>query len=315
MAGFTTVDTSNLIRSDVWSKDIKRVLQEELMGTKYVRWLDFPDGTTLHIPSLGTFQHRDYAEGQQVIYDAADTGDFTFTVNKYKSSATYITNKMKQDSFYMSELMATFVPGQARALAEVMEADMLRVGPETQTASALNNINGQPHRFIGTGTNETLSVLDFAKAGLVLDMANVPTVNRIAIIDPTAAYALQTQTNLVNFTNNPSWQGVVKTGLLSGTRFMTTVFGFDVYVSRWLKKNTTTETINGVTAALGVHNLFFSAASDVLPIVGAVRQSPKVDSEYNKDWQREEYVTTCRYDFALFRPENLVDIITDMDQT
>jgi hypothetical protein len=60
----------------------------------------------------------------------------------------------------------------------------------------------------------------------------------------------------------------------------------------------------------GVANYFFSAAPDVLPFVGAIRQAPKVDSEYNKDLQREEYVTTCRYDFKLFRPENLVTVLS-----
>ena len=67
----------------------------------------------------------------------------------------------------------------------------------------------------------------------------------------------------------------------------------------------------GVTAAAGVANLFFSAASDVLPFVGLIRQPPKVDSEYNKDFQREEYVTTCRYGFKLYRPENLVVVLSN----
>ena len=72
--------------------------------------------------------------------------------------------------------------------------------------------------------------------------------------------------------------------------------------------------VNSVTAAAGVNNLFFSAAPDVLPFVGSIRQSPKVDSEYNKDLQRDEYVTTMRYGMKLFRPENLVVILTDTDQ-
>jgi len=63
-----------------------------------------------------------------------------------------------------------------------------------------------------------------------------------------------------------------------------------------------------------VNNLFFSAVSDLLPIVGLIRQPPKVDSEYNKDFQREEYVTTCRYGFKLYRPENMVVVLSDTDQ-
>ena len=82
-----------------------------------------------------------------------------------------------------------------------------------------------------------------------------------------------------------------------------------------MKVNSSSEQIGTPTAAAGArNNLFFSAAPDALPIVGAIRQAPKVDSEYNKDLQRDEYVTTCRYGFKLFRPENMVVVVTDTDQ-
>jgi len=314
MAGFSTSTNEHLIRSNLWSTQIKEVLEDTLMGTRYVRMLDFPDGDTLNIPSIGQAVSRDYAEGQQVMYDAMDTGNFTFTITDYVASATYITNKMKQDTFYMNELVSSFVPKQARALAVRMERDILAVGPAGQTATSLNAINGGNHRFVGGGTNETMSILDFARANYALDKANVPHEGRVAIIDPSAAYALGTQTNLVNLSNNPHWEGLVRTGHMTGMKFITNILGFDVYTSMNLKVNTTSETINSVTAAAGVNNLFFSAAADVLPFVGSIRQSPKVDSEYNKDWQREEYVTTCRYGFKLFRPENLVVVVTDTDQ-
>ena len=99
----------------------------------------------------------------------------------------------------------------------------------------------------------------------------------------------------------------------TGMRFVTNVMGFDVYMSQNLKSGIA-ETIDGKTTTVGVANLFFSATPDVLPFVGSIRQTPKVDSEYNKDFQREEYVTTCRYGFKLFRPENMVVVLTDTDQ-
>ena len=58
-------------------------------------------------------------------------------------------------------------------------------------------------------------------------------------------------------------------------------------------------------------NLFFSADQSILPFIGAWRQMPTVDSEYNKDEQREEYVTTARYGVKLYRPENFVTVLTD----
>ena len=46
----TTANTAQLRRSQVWSTQLKDVLQDELMAQGYVRWLtEFPDGDTFNI--------------------------------------------------------------------------------------------------------------------------------------------------------------------------------------------------------------------------------------------------------------------------
>lgn len=243
------------------------------------------------------------------------TGNFTFTINKYKAAGTYITNKMKQDSFYMSQLVSSFVPKQARAIAVAMETDILAAGPDGQTSADTNTINGAYHRFVGSGTNETIAIEDFAKASYALQLANVPLQNLVAIVHPSVAYKLGTLTNLVNVSNNPKWEGIINSGYMSGDMaFVANVMGFDVYTSQYLKVNTASEQIDSVTAAAGVNNLFFSATPEAMPVMLGVRQSPVVESEYNKDLQREEYVTTARWGTALYRPEALVVVLTDTDQ-
>lgn len=312
-AGFTTNSNEHLIRSQLWSAQIKEVLEEDLFAMRYVEMItDFPDGDTLNIPSLGQAEISDYEEGQAVRYTAMDTGNFTFTITEYKQSATYITNKMKQDSYYMARLVASFVPKQARVIAEAMEADALSVGVEGQTAANLNVINGANHRFVGSGTNEKIALKDFALAKYALRKANVPMTNLVAIVDPSVEYEISTLTT-TTYDSNPYWERIVREGASSGMRFFQTIFGFDVYVSDFLPKDVN-ETIDGKTTASGVANLFFSASSEVTPIVGSVRQAPKVDSEYNKDLQRDEYVTTARWGMKLYRPENMVVVLTDDDQ-
>jgi hypothetical protein len=314
MAGFSTDANEHLIRSNLWSNRLKEVLEDELFAVRYVDMLsEFPDGDTFNIPSIGQAEVRDYAEGQAVTYTAMDTGNFTFTITDYKSSATYITNKMKQDSYYMDRLVSSFVPKMNRALMKTLEVDVLAVGPDGQTASNLNAINSADHRWVASGTNETMVPEDFAKARYALQKANVPMTNLVAIVDPSVEYAFNTMTNLVNVSNNPRWEGIVADSISTGMKFVKNIYGFDVYVSQNLKSGIS-ETIDSVTAASGVANLFFSAAPDVVPFVGAIRQPPKVDSEYNKDLQREEYVTTMRYGLKLYRPENLVVVISDDDQ-
>lgn len=315
MSGFQTSSNEHLIRSVLWSSQVKEVLLDELMGIKYVDWItDFPDGDTINIPSIGQMETLDYDEGQAIRYTAMDTGNFTFSIDQYKSSATFITNKMKQDSFYMSRLVSSFVPKQARAIAKAMEVNVMGLGPRGQIAGNANQINGASHRIVGTGTNGQLAPQDFARARFALQKANVPMTNLIAIVDPSVEYTMNTQTNLVNISNNKAWEGIVSTGISTGLKFLVNIYGFDVYVSQNLP-NTGVETIGGASVnSSAVGNLFFSATQDVLPFVGNVRQAPKVDSDYNKDLQRDEYVTTARYGFKLFRPENMVVALSNTDQ-
>lgn len=318
MAGHSTSNTEHLIRSNIWTGELKDTFDFDLMASRYVRMLDFPDGDTLNIPSIGQAEVSDYTEGAQVRYNALDTGNYTFTINQYKQTGVYITEKMKQDSFYMSQLVSSFVPKMSRALAESMESNVFKAGTPAatggQTTADTNTINGAKHRWVGSGTSETIDVKDFALALNSLQMAGVPMVNLTAIVHPSVEYKLNTLTNITNVSNNPMWEGIIATGHRTGMRFVKNIYGFDVYVSQFLYTNTASEVISGVTAAAGVNNLFFSASPDILPFVGAVRQAPRVDSEFNKDYQREEYVVTCRYGHKLIYPENLVIVVTDTDQ-
>lgn len=325
MAGMTTANSDVLIRSEIWSGDLKRILEDQLMGTKYVDWLSgFPDGSQFTVPSIGTLDVNNYTEDTAIQYSAMDTGEFTFQITDYISSATYITQKNRQDSFYAAKLEASFVPAMARAIAERVEVDILKQGqpgtPNGQTVANLNAINGAAHRFVGStsqNSKQIIGLADFARARHALKKANVPDQNLIAIVDPSVEYVLNTLTNLVNVSNNPRWEGLIENGIGQGMQFVKNVYGFDVYTSNRLALSGTnqtgaTETIGGVTSTgQSVCNLFFSATADILPWMGAWRQMPKVDGEFNKDFQREEYVTTARYGLKTYRRENLVTVLSD----
>ena len=101
-------------------------------------------------------------------------------------------------------------------------------------------------------------------------------------------------------------------------KFVASVYGFDVYTSNFCATATDgalPDREGGGNVNFGTNNgktnLFFSASQTVNPFVGAWRQAPEVDFEYNKDYQRNEFVTTARYGVKLYRPENMVRIITN----
>lgn len=318
----TTGNSGLIIRTEVYSEELKRRLMDQLYAQRFVDWIDFPDGTTLTIPSIGGASTQTITEGVPVTYSAIDKGEWQLTITNYEGSATSITNKLRQDSKWGADLEASFVAEQHRALMERLETETYKAfGPNAasgggQTAAATNAINGASHRWVASGANETISPIDFAKATYALTKAKVPLNGLIAIVDPSVAYALETATNLVSVSNNPMWEGVIASGALSGDgmRFTKNVYGFDVYVSQYL--DDCNETIGGLTTAAGKQNVFFAAGGngDLAPLKGAWRQMPKVDGEYNKDLQQEEYVTTARWGIKTYRPENVVCVLSDTDQ-
>jgi hypothetical protein len=227
-------------------------------------------------------------------------------------AATFITDKAKQDSYYAQQLIGMFPTKMRRALDENLEGSVFSVA-NTQTLNNVNEINGADHRFVASGaTNTVLSLDDFAKAKYALDKAQAGG-SRVAIIDPSQEYVLNTLVGAQAFINNPQFQGIVNSGFvneITGMRFIRNIFGFDVYVSNFLSTPTDTaiDSVNVPTAP--VTNIFMSVGGDLTPFVGAYRQMPRVEYERNKDLRRDEYVMNARFGLKLYRPECLVSVIS-----
>ena len=314
----TTANSTLLTRTEVWSSELKDILRDEMMAQNYVRMLDgFPDGNTFHIPSIGQAQVDNYSEDAAVTYRPLDTGEFTLTVDKYLSSASYMTKKAEQDTFYANEVMSRFVPEQERAIMEHFETATMAAPEAGVSANSQEAIDGIYHRMAG-GNSGVIELADFAYARYALKKANVPDQNMVAIVDPSVEFILNTLTNVVNVSNNPMFEGLVRDGIATGMRFVANVYGFDVYTSNYLADVSDSalperdgSTTKDYSSTNGKANLFFSASQTVNPFVGAWRQMPEVDYEYNKDFQRHEFVTTARYGVKLYRPENMVVVASD----
>lgn len=315
-SGFTVATNEHLIRANIYSNQLTKMFEDDLFAMRFVRTItDFPDGTTLNIPRLGQAESSDFAEGQAIKYNKFDTGNFTFQIDQYKYSANSISEKFKRDSFWSSQVQSAFAPEQHRALMKAFEARVFERGNSSQTASSLNLINGAAHRWVGSGTNETIAFKDFMLAEYALRKANVPMRNLVAVVDASVAYAIESNTAISGLLSPiPKWGSVTNEGLVSGFQFRFNIYGWDVYISNYLPKDIA-ETVNGKSVTTGVANMFFSAEpGDTLPWMAAFRQMPTVYSEFNKDLQQTEFLTITEYGVQVFRPENLVVVLTDTDQ-
>ena len=233
-------------------------------------------------------------------------------MDKYLSSAAYITKKAEQDAFYSQQLISSFVPEQERAIMAHFETTTLAAADAGVSANSNESLDGVEHRWAAAAG--AIALADFARARHALKRASVPDQALIAIVDPSVEYTINTLTNLVNVSNNPRFEGIVRDGIATGMTFVKNIYGFDVYCSNYLADVTDSALPDRSNSNVdfssdnGKANLFFSAAPSVTPFVGAWRQMPEVDYEYNKDLQRHEYVTTGRYGVKLYRPENMVRI-------
>lgn len=317
MSNVTSAHTP-IIKAQVFSEFMLETIQDGYLPDGLHRDVsDFGDGDTLFIPVLGETVLRDYTEDTGVNFDAVDTGQIVLQITEYVSAGSYVTDKLKQDSYKAAALEASIPREHIRLIKERYETDLLAQANK-QVLGDTNTINGFAHRWVAASgaTTGVLTLEDFLYAKLAADKANIPEMNRVAIIDPLSEAALNTAVGVQAFSNNPQFQGIVETGFAKGKRFVRHIFGWDVYVSNRLAR-VSTETINGgphassKVQAGAICNVFGCFADDQhTPFMGAWRQAPTTEGYRNTTFKRDEYTTTARWGFGLQRPESLIVVLT-----
>lgn len=321
MAGNSTSNTSAIIRAQVYSEIILDEIKDNFLPEGLHRDVsDFGDGDTLYIPTFGEVVLRDLSEDNDTPVDAIDTGQVTLSITEHVGAGSYLTDKLKQDSYKAAQFDAAIVPKHLRAVKERYETDLLATVND-QTSDDPNTINGTAHRFIASGTNQVITVADLVYLKLVFDKAQLPDEGRILIVDPLFEATLNNLTNLVNVSNNPQFQGIVETGFGKNMRFIRNVFGFDIYVSNRLPRVTSesidTSTIDvpapsgSASVTGGIVNVAMCVSDDMTtPIMGAWRQMPMTEGYRNVQKRRDEFYTTARWGFGLQRDQSIVGILT-----
>ena len=305
-----TVNNSSLIRSNLWAREIKDVLQEELALDRQIRWItEFPDGTTLNIPTFAEMTVRNYSEGAQITLDDPTTGNFTLTIDKYYQSGFKIPEKFRHDSFYVAQAESNFVGKLTRALLEQKESDVANL-ESGQTASDPNTINSVDHRYVGTGTSEAFTLADIQKAKLALDKGKNMRGGRVGFFDPTVTYELQQISNVIQQDVYGS-NAHVKQGM-QGQNFIGRFAGFDMFESLFLNQapetiTATAPTSGALTAGTGYANMLIGEDA----FIGAMRAMPDMNSWYDENTRSDVHHVTTRYGLKLFRPESLVVVLSD----
>lgn len=319
MSGNKTSNTEALIRSELWADEIEEILHEMLLAVNITRTVDFPDGTELTFPSIGTPTVRSRGDGAPFAYDALDTGEFSLYLRDEVYSSNSISKKLRQDSRWINEVGAQMPSLQAIAIMERYESDLLALANHQFDGQNTDNaINGTPHRWVAKGANQTMSLADFALVPYVMKKSKMSTNGLVGIVDPSVGNALDNLQNIVNVSNNPRFEGIVETGISPNMRFVKSVYGVDVYESNLLVA--ANETINAAgagarTTTNGVANIFTNVSNAaLLPFMNAWKEQPTTKSEIDFDTDDLKTVTTARWGNGMAKDENLIVVLSDTDQ-
>lgn len=305
------------IAAEQYSQFILSILHDGLLPTTFYRNVsDFGEGITLNIKTIGTVTLQEVEEDTPLTYNPIETGTIQLSITDYVGSAWYVTDILKQDGQQIDTLMAMQSTEVSRGIQENFETRYLEVANAAQTPADLNLVNGHAHRFVASGTNQTLEVADLIRLKLSFDKANCPQAGRIAIVDPVVEATLLSKfqgTYAVD--SNPRFQGVLENNFSANHKFVMNIFGWDIWTSNRLPI-VASETIDSVALTDGVANIFMSIVDDNhKPLMVAWRQPVKVEGERNKDNQRDEFVETARWGVGSQRVDTLGVILTSATAT
>ena len=317
--GINSQNSQAVIRALVYSGMLREQLEPELIAMNYVDVItDFPDGDKWQDVEMGAATVSDFVEGGEIDYKGLEFATREFEINEYVNSGHYVTQKFAQDSYLASQIMAKVPALEARAISADLEEKILKLANK-QTNNDSNILNGLSHRFVAGTKEEGFGILtpeDFAYATVALKKVNYigP---KIAIIPSFQEYKIVSNPRIKASLNyNPSFEGIVRDGAMSGMKFSFNIYGWDVYTSEFLPTTsgeTSLKDRDGKVTFSTLDNcgeaILFANIAGRRPFRMAWRQMPKFEGQWNMNKQREEYVTIARYGLGLGDVENMVVIL------
>lgn len=316
----TTANTGAFINDEQYSSFILTNLHDVLLPEAFYRNVsDFGSGTTLNIKTVGTRAIQDAAEDSDLAYSPIDSSTITMTISEYVGDAMYVTDELKEDGSQVESLVAMSAVETTRAIAEDFETKFLAAAEAGQTPADPNLVNGFSHRFVATGSNQTLAEADLIDLALAFDKANAPMSGRVMIVDPVVGATFNKKVQLTaGLDRNPMFMTAFESGFAKDHKFIGNIFGWDIYTSNRLPRLGASVSVDGTVSTTGasVANLAMCVTDDnCKPVMAAWRRMPRSETERNKDKRRDETVTTARYGFGVQRLDTLGVIVTSATAT
>lgn len=317
----TSWGSTHLERKEILSNMLKESFRDELFIQQLaINWLpDWQGGKNLLINSIGELTIDQMAEGVALPDRRPDTGQYVFNINEFVGSKVALTDEFFEDDYMAPQVMSALPERMTRAFNEYLETRLFRLQRQ-QTQNNSNLINGAMHRFSADGASGQITLQDLAYVRYAFEKAGVPVSSIVGIVDPSFEFNTNIISNITSLDNNPTFNGIIETGIGTGLRFLRNIYGINLFVSNYLdsidaaegsltdyKGNTTAPATDGTWRA----NIFFSTADrSNLPFIGSWLRRPSMKSWRDEARSIEYHQMSARFGLNLYRPENLVTLLS-----
>lgn len=311
--------STHLERKEILSGMLKETFRDELFIQQLaINWLpDWQGGKNLLINSIGELTVDQMSEGTALPDRRPDTGQYVFNINEFVGIKAALTDVFFEDDYMAPQVLSALPERMTRAFNEYLETQLFKLHRQQTTGSAASAINGAYHRFTANGSGRAITLQDLAYVRYAFKKANV-TGPIVGIVDPSFEFNTNIISNITSLDNNPQFQGIIETGIGSDLRFIRNIYGIDIYVSNYLDNHQSAgealldyQGNSTAGAVTDVANIFFAAGDKMnLPFIGSWLRRPSMKSWNDEDKGIEYHQMSARFGLNLYRPENLVTMIS-----
>lgn len=268
-----TVTTGANFIPEIWTKDVKTAIEENLVLANLVRRFDTDaknGGDTLHIPAISNLSASAKSANTAVTFSAPTESKVDLSLDQHYYCAFFIEDILKTQSAY--QLRQLYTDRAGYAISEQIDTTLANL------YSGLSQTTGSG----ATALTDT-KILDGLQ---LLDEANAPFSDRSFVIRPAGKSDILALDKFSLYQNTNSEEALRK-GMIGD------IYGMKIYVS--------TQTPLVTTVA---HNLMFQKDAFAL----AMQMAPRVQSQYFLDFLGDGVVIDALWGVTEFRDTFGVDV-------
>lgn len=265
---------------------------------------DFNKGEVYVLRTLGTVAIQDGGEEHAPEYTPIESGQINMIIDNYLKDAYYVTDELREDGSMVEALVAARASESAYAFNEVIESRFLRRAVDAMPNPDPYAIDGEAHKIVVDDTSGDAILNILQQMQLSFDRAGVPAGGRVVIVDPVIAQRINSMVTITSNMTSGWVTNILSGGFEQDHRYITNLFGWDIITSNRLPRGTYSD--GTTTVDDGVPMVFMSVLNDqTKPMMMAWRRYPKTEFERNKDLNRDEWVTSCRFGIGFKRSDSL----------